>query len=133
MKRPLLIVTISYILGIIIGVYFKQSILFILLAGITGSAFWKIIKKKKIIIIAICIVPCLLSCLQINNKYNKMYKLDDENIAITGIVCSQIKETDYKYSTNIKLENKLKLTVYMNKKEDVSKLEYGNKISVIGT
>ena len=54
-KRPLLIVTISYILGIIIGVYFKQSILFILLAGITGSAFWKIIKKKKIIIIAICI------------------------------------------------------------------------------
>ena len=136
MKRPLLIVTISYILGIIIGVYFKQSILFILLAGITGSAFWKIIKKKKIIIIAICIVPCLWSCLQtnnLNNKYNKMYKLDDENIAITGTVCSQIKETDYKYSTNIKLENKLKLTVYIDKKENVSKLEYGNKISVIGT
>ena len=62
-----------------------------------------------------------------------MYKLDDENIEITGIVCSQIKETDYKYSTNIKLENKLKLTVYIDKKEDVSKLEYGNKISVIGT
>lgn len=136
MKRPLLIVTISYILGIIIGVYFKQSILLILLAGITGIVFWKIIKKKKIIIIAVCIVPCLLSFLQINNvnnKYNKMYKLDDENIAITGIVCSQIKETDYKYSTNIKLENKLKLTVYIDKKEDVSKLEYGNKISVIGT
>lgn len=136
MKRPLLIVTISYILGIIIGVYFKQSILLILLAGITGIVFWKIIKKKKIIIIAVCIVPCLLSCLQINNlnnKYNKMYKLDDENIEITGIVCSQIKETDYKYSTNIKLENKLKLTVYIDKKEDVSKLEYGNKISVIGT
>ena len=136
MKRPLLIVTISYILGIIIGLYFKQSILFILLAGITGSAFWKIVKKKKIIVVAICIVPCLLSCLQINNlnnKYNKMYKLDDENIAINGTACSQIKETDYKYSTNIKLENKLKLTVYIDKKEDVSKLEYGNKISVIGT
>lgn len=136
MKRPLLIVTISYILGIIIGVYFKQSILLILLAGITGSAFWKIIKKKKIIIIAICIVTCLLSFLQINNlnnKYNKMYKLDDENIAITGIVCSQIKETDYKYSVNIKIENKLKLTVYIDKKENVSKLEYGNKIAVTGT
>ena len=136
MKRPLLIVTISYILGIIIGVYFKQSILFILLAGIIGIVFWKIVKKKKIIIIAVCIVPCLLSCLQINNlnnKYNKMYKLDDENIEITGTVCSQIKETDYKYSTSIKLENKLKLTVYIDKKEDVSKLEYGNKISVIGT
>ena len=62
-----------------------------------------------------------------------MYKLDDENIAITGTVCSQIKETDYKYSTNIKLENKLKLTVYIDKKEDASKLEYGNKISVVGT
>ena len=49
MKRPLLIVTISYILGIIIGVYFKQSILLILFAGITGSAFWKIIKKQSII------------------------------------------------------------------------------------
>lgn len=136
MKRPLLIVTISYILGIIIGVYFKQSILFILLAGITGSAFWKIVKKKKIIVVAICIVPCLLSCLQtnnLNNKYSKMYNLDNESIAINGTVCSQIKETDYKYSTNIKLENKLKLTIYTDKKEDVSKLEYGNKISVIGT
>ncbi len=136
MKRPLLIVTISYILGIIIGVYFQQSILFILLAGIIGIVFWKIIKMKKIIIIAICIVPCLLSCLQtnnLNNKYSKMYNLDNESIAINGTVCSQIKETDYKYSTNIKLENKLKLTVYIDKKEDVSKLEYGNKISVIGT
>lgn len=136
MKRPLLIVTISYILGIIIGVYFKQSILFILLAVITGSVFWKIVKKKKIIVIAICIVLCLLSCLQtnnLNNKYSKMYNLDNESIAITGTVCSQIKETDYKYSTNIKLENKLKLTVYIDKKEDASKLEYGNKISVIGT
>ena len=47
MKRPLLIVTISYILGIIIGVYFKQSILLILLTGITGIVFWEIIKKKK--------------------------------------------------------------------------------------
>ena len=136
MKRPLLIVTISYILGIIIGVYFKQSILLILLAGIIGIVFWKIIKKKKIVIIAICIVPCLLSCQQtnnLNNKYNKMYKLDNENIAITGTVCSQIKETDYKYSVNIKIENKLKLTVYIDKKENVSKLEYGNKISVTGT
>ena len=136
MKRPLLIVTISYILGIIIGVYFKQSILLILLAGIIGGAFWKIVKKKKIIVVAICIVPCLLSCLQtnnLNNKYSKMYNLDNESIAINGTVCSQIKETDYKYSTNIKLENKLKLTIYTDKKEDVSKLEYGNKISVIGT
>ena len=136
MKRPLLIVTISYILGIIIGVYFKQSILLILLAGIIGIVFWKIIKKKKIVIIAICIVPCLWSCLQtnnLNNKYNKMYKLADENIAITGTVCSQINETDYKYSVNIKLENKLKLTIYIDKKEDVSKLEYDNKISVVGT
>ena len=49
MKRPLLIVTISYILGIIIGVYFQQSILLILLAGIIGIVFWKIIKKKKIV------------------------------------------------------------------------------------
>mgnify|MGYP007116220522 CR=1 FL=1 len=48
MKRPLLIVTISYILGIIIGVYFKQSILLILLAGIIGIVFWKIIKKKNL-------------------------------------------------------------------------------------
>ena len=61
MKRPLLIVTISYILGIIIGLYFQQSILFILLTGITGIVFWKIKKKKKIVIIAICIVQCLFS------------------------------------------------------------------------
>ena len=31
MKRPLLIIAISYVLGIIIGVYFKKSIPFIML------------------------------------------------------------------------------------------------------
>ena len=90
MKRPLLIVTISYILWIIIGLYFKQSLLLILLAGITGIVFWKIIKKKKIVIIAICIVPCLLSCQQtnnLNNKYNKIYKLMKDNDYINIMGC----------------------------------------------
>ena len=49
MRRPLVIISIAYVTGIIIGVYFKQSILLILLAGIIGIVFWKIIKKKKIV------------------------------------------------------------------------------------
>lgn len=140
MKRPLLIVTISYIIGIIIGVYLQQSILLILLAGIAGMigvVFFSVLSKKKfkITVIAICIIPCILSCLQINmlnKKYNKMYQMDEKNIQIVGTVCSQITETDYKYSVNIKLENKMKLIIYVDKKEDISKLEYGNKISVTG-
>ena len=68
MKRPLLIVTISYILGIIIGVYFKQSILLILLAGIIGIVFWKIIKKKKIVINNLR--------KEVLKKYNSFYKDD---------------------------------------------------------
>ena len=92
MKRPLLIVTISYILGIIIGVYFKQSILLILLTGIIGIVFWKIIKKKKIVIIAICIVPCFLSCQQtnnLNNKYNKNHGMGAKNVKDHFKICKQ--------------------------------------------
>lgn len=50
MKRPLLIVAISYILGIIMGVYFKTGIPIILLAGVGSillSYLLVIVTNKK--------------------------------------------------------------------------------------
>ena len=60
-----------------------------------------------------------------------MYKLADESIAITGTVCSQIKETDYKYSVNIKLENKY--MKYLKTKKICGSLMVDGEVKLIKT
>lgn len=142
MKRPLLIVAISYIIGIIIGVYLKMSIPFIVLATIVPiSVLAVIISKdrkslKTILIIMVAIVISFSRVLYLNSKYQQIYILDNKKIQITGTICEQIKETGYNYIITIRLEGKeqnIKLIVYTDKKEDSKKLEYGNKITVKGT
>lgn len=145
MKRPLLIVTIAYIIGIIIGVYFKKSIplafITIIIVGIIVifMPLTKLIKNKyiiKIILISIIIVLISYSRVQyINNKYQKMYDLNQKNIEVVGTICDQVKESNYKYAVTIRLDEKyknIKLIVYIDKQEDLQKLKYGNQISIAG-
>ena len=145
MKRPLLIVTIAYIIGIIIGVYFKKSIPLVFIAIIIAGIIvifillTKLIKNKyiiKIILISIIIVLISYSRVQyINNKYQKMYDLNQKIIEIVGTICDQVKETNYKYAVTIRLDEKyknIKLIVYIDKQEDLQKLKYGNQISIAG-
>lgn len=141
MKRPLLIVAISYVIGIIIGVYFKISIPFIVLvSGIFISVCVVMASKnrKAFKIIVIIIVTILISYSRvenINSKYQQIYKFDNKKIKITGTICEQIKETEYSYIVTVRLNGKYKntkLLVYIGKKENSKKLEYGNQITVTG-
>ncbi len=145
MKRPLLIVTIAYIIGIIIGVYLKKSIplafITIIIVGIIVIfiPLTKLIKNKciiKIILISTIIVLISYSRVQyINNKYQEMYGLNQKIIEVVGTICDQVKETNYKYAVTIRLDEKhknIKLIVYIDKQVDLQKLKYGNQISIAG-
>lgn len=129
MKRPLLVVAISYIVGIIIGVYLKIGIPFILLLLLMLS----IIKRKNwkiFIIIAVTIIISSIHVIYLNSKYQKIYEYSKyENVKLVGTVCSQIEETDYKYIIHVKLDRNIKLILQVEKDEkELKKLAYGNKI-----
>lgn len=137
MQRPLLIVAISYIIGIVIGVYFRMSIPFILIILIINCI---IINKKYLKVIIIIIMTIIISSTEtiyLNNRYENINEnLNAKSIKLIGTICSQIEETDYKYIVTIKTEKRyknVKMIIYFNKdKVELEKLTYGNEIVITG-
>ena len=137
MQRPLLIVAISYIIGIVIGVYFRMSIPFILIILIINCI---IINKKYLKVIIIIIITIIISgteTIYLNNRYENINEnLNAKSIKLIGTICSQIEETDYKYIVTIKTEKRyknVKMIIYFNKdKVELEKLTYGNEIVIAG-
>lgn len=136
MKRPILIATIGYVMGIIWGLYFKTSIvLFHISIYLTYLFIAKIFKNKnrkvkvkvfyltrylrylKIfftpqLFITIIIFSTISNFIVIfqNNKYEKLYE-NAENLKGEAIVMSNAKESDYYNTYKIKT-----VTSYNNKK-----------------
>lgn len=150
MQRPLLIVTISYLIGIIIGVYFKASIPFIVFIVICILICIKIKKFEKVeknilIIIVITIFASSTKTIYLNNKYNTLYKnFNQKEITIIGTIYSNVEKTDYKDVAIIKIDsirmnNKNITGKYRNtqlivniKKNADTKIKYGNKLIITG-
>lgn len=91
--------------------------------------------SKIVLIIMFAIIISFSRVVYLNNKYQQIYSLDNKKIQITGTICEQIKESEYNYIITIRLNEKcknVKLLVYIKKKENLKKLEYGNQITVTG-
>ncbi len=150
MKRPILIAIIAYIIGIIWGLYFKISIVFlyiflILLLLAISKTNRKIYRYIKIFInrsVIICFtVVSFISCIYLdilNNKYDNLYKDVNEGY-FTGTIINigEVKEykTVYKIKiNNVNSNNKYKNTIlYLNIKNSYNiKLEYGDLIYFYG-
>lgn len=153
-KRPILIVVLGYIIGIIIGLYCKNSIaLFILFIACTYFAFKRAYKeenhnkkiknylkifnvKKGIIIFFISAIISNIIIIILNNSYESKYK-DIQKAEYIAIISSIPKEKQYGLQYKIKVETvdnskKYKNTyLYLNLKEKVN-LEYGDKIKFQG-
>ena len=145
MKRPILIITIGYIIGIIWGLYFKISIvllyailivLYIIINWHYKKRKFKILSIKRyfryikkiltINIILIIIITSFISNTIVkyqNNKYETIYK-DNTKIEITGVIVSNKKDGKYKLKVN---ENNTNL--YLRTTEN---LEYGDLVTVKG-
>ncbi len=148
--RPLAVITVGYITGIIWGLYLNISIVpvFFLLIGIFilfnwfgGERLRKFIQKansKKFYIISF-IVFAIISNAQIiylENKHENLYKGKAE-VEIVGTIISDREETTYKAKYTIKVESvdgnaEFKgtyLLIYVAKEQE---LEYGDKIILKG-
>lgn len=147
MKRPILIITLGFIAGIIWGLYFN-IVSFIFLFAIFIVLIIKIIKIKcnnnytrilkvfiKNNVILIFLTSAFISSLYImycNNKYEAVYNnfFDSEVIAT---VISNKKETEYKNTYKIKLERYkgISFILRVSKSKNIY-LNYGDKIIVKG-
>ena len=150
MNRPIFIVVIGYIIGILWGLYLKISIVpfYIFLISIYIIIQLPYSKKKfrifsikrylrylklifRINIILIIIISSLISNLVINYQENKYYSLyrDGQEIQLTAIVISNKQQKEYynRYKIQTFSNEKLYINVDKNKK-----LEYGDKIQIKG-
>ena len=147
MKRPLLVIALLYLIGIMVEVYLQISApLIIILFFITLFCLF-ISKYKKYFIISIIItLTIIISIIRVSyleNKYDTLYKnnIDDE-IKIVGIITSSLKETDYKYIVTIKVlsvnskskykNTKLNISIKKGEENKLEKLSFGNKIFLEG-
>ena len=159
MKRPILIAVIGYIIGIIVGLYLKNSIVpfYILLIAIYFT--YKIYNKQKtnkfklfsikrylryikiylnLKVIILLIISSIISntiVIFLNKNYEKMYNnlSNQENLNLTGIIISEKQEKQYynkyKIKTNYHNQN---FKFYITTKKDIE-LKYGDKVTISGT
>jgi len=137
-KRPLLIILIGAIIGIIYGLYLKTSIaitiiilslLLFLIQKNKSKAFYFLAKRRKLILIFL--ISIIISSLYIilkDHNYEKTYNKIPKNISTIATIVSEVKETEYYYSYEVKVEGK-KFIMYV-KKSNPEKLEYGMQIKL---
>lgn len=147
MQKPILIVTLGYIIGIIMGLYCKISIA--LLYPIVIIIYLYIKKHNNIIkyahifniknIIIVIMISAFISntiVLNLNNRYNKKY----ENITKANFIATIVSD---KYEKEYGVQYKIKVQSVENNKtfnntylllntNDKNNLQYGDKISFLG-
>ncbi len=152
MKRPLLIITISYIIGIIIGLYCKISIVFFIIALLPIYFLIKkyieknrkiknyynlFIKEKIIILMSIIAIISNTITILLNYSYENKYKDIKEANFIAVVVSNKVqKEHSFQYKIKIETINsnkKFKNTYLLLNTNKNNNLEYGDIISFKAT
>ena len=161
MKRPLLVIVLGYIIGIVWGLYCKCSIAlfyaiiipsYVIAKKVTKSKrkfkifsikrYYRYIKifLKSNTVLTIIVSSFISNCFVIyqNNKYYNLYS-NLNKVDLVGVIISNIQEKEYKKVCIIKIQSingqiKYKDTfLLLNiKKSDNTKIEYGDKINVRG-
>ena len=129
-ERPLLVIAIGMIIGIIIGLYFKISMVlffsFLIIAIMKNKKTNKYINKKAILLMSASILVFIIYVQIIGSQYENYYRYSEKKIEINAIVVSDAKQGDYYKSYEIKTNNK-KFILYT--KQD---LKYGTLIKIKG-
>ena len=138
MKRKLVIITISYIIGLLWGLYFNKNITLFFISAFVVYAI--IFRKNKfnILLILIIIISCIYnSKIKYNyeNKYAGIYELE-----VVGNIIQVDENNEYynKYVIEVEHVNKNdkfkkdRLLVYIKKGVNSNNIHYGDKIKVKG-
>ena len=151
MNRPIFIIVIGYIIGIIWGLYCKISIgslyfflvsIYIIINKSYQRRKFKIFSIKryfryiklffKVKVILLIIISSIISNIVIkyqNYQYENKFK-EVQELEAQAIVISNVSEKEYYNRYKVKVCNE-NIRLYINVKKDV-KLEYGDKIEVGG-
>ena len=162
MKRPIVTISIGYIIGILMGLYFNKSIVLFYLIVFIIYLIHKVIKRKskknkfnflsikrylrylkliltKKVILTIIITSTIsnLITIHLNNKYDAIYNELNNEIKIIATICSNKKEKQYKNIYKIKIEkinNNIKYkNIYLFLNTPKNiNLEFGDKIQFEG-
>ena len=159
MKRSILIAVIGYIIGIIVGLYFKISIVPFYIPVIATYFIYKFFNKQKTkkfqllsikrylryikiylnskVIMLLIISSIITNTIVIfqNKNYEKIYNnlSTQENLNLTGIIISEKQEKQYYNKYKIKVNyNNQNLRFYITTNKDIE-LQYGDKITFSGT
>lgn len=142
MNRPIFIITIGYIIGILWGLYFKISIAFLYLIFFilyflsknfrnTFCRYLKLIIKFKIIILLV--VSSIISCTiteKMNNNFESLYKnVKEINLQVQIIGNKTEKEYYNRYKAKVLTEKYKDTYLYVNTKEE---LQYGEILNIEG-
>ncbi len=150
-KRPIAVITIGYVLGIIMGLYCKISIAFLYLLLYIGLLivhkrikmkkkfklisfrrylrYVKLIFTKKVILIIMITSIISNSIVIYQNKCYKQIYSNYTEICIVGEVVSNKKEKEYKNIYKIKVKNRY---FYLNVDKKEKELRYGDIIKING-
>lgn len=135
-KRPLIIVAIGCILGILYGLYLEISValsVILLILGLIAikkskKILVKIYKQKKTIIVIVITIVCFALYISVQkNQYEKFYLNDGKDIVIDAIIVSSEYDTGYYSKYTVKFNGK-KLILYTTN----DSLKYGMKIRIYG-
>lgn len=155
LKRPMLFITVCYIIGIILGLYLRLNIaLFVLLVLSLISIIIFIllryksvlIKSKEVLLIGIiCIITLNISSIRtsyLENRFNRLYsdyyKQNTIDVNYKAHVVSVEKESQYYYNyivkiinidDNVKYKNTHILLKVKKSKNNVIRIEYGDIIT----
>lgn len=141
MKRPIVIITLCYIISIIWGIYLKKYIPFFYLTWGIFLIFFFIKKRKLQKFIIVCAIFTCISTSIIKAIDNKFYTFNIENSEINAIaIIEEIKpESEYYYNYIIKvinLNNKksnMKMYLMIRKNKENKQLKYADLIQVYGS
>ena len=152
-ERPILIVVIGYMIGILWGLYFNFSVallyifitaIYVILKTFLSKSKWNILSPRRYfryvkiffnqksiyLIVIISIISNLIVNFQ-NRRYENVYK-DGEELTLIAIVDSNKEEKEYKDTYQIKTDYKdTNLILSVNKNKNIE-LEYGDKILIKG-
>ena len=139
--RPLIFMTVGYIIGFIWGLYFNINIvpIIFLLIFILYVFRKKIVKlgkyKTSLALMIIFMIISNIQTLYLENKFSTLYQ-DNQEIEIIGVITKEGQEKESRIEYEIKVESingdekykNTKLILYVKNKE---KIEYGKKVKLI--
>ena len=141
-KRPICIASCFYIMGILIGLYLKNGIVFLCSVIVCITIIAIIYGKSKIwIVMIMCTLFGSIYVNILDIKYEEKYSNISQNVKIKAIIVSEPEDKEYKYTYTIKVKeinnetkyDGIKLILNINKNKIKSEtIKIGDLIEIVG-